>query len=518
MPTPLRVLILEDDPADAELLLHELGRAGLQVDATRVDSEATYLEALNHQFDIILSDYRLPGFDGLKALRHLQQRGLDIPLIIVSGTLGDELAVECIKQGAADFLLKDRLARLGVAIDQALAQRRQRIEHGQLEAQYRQAQKMEAVGRLASGAAHDFNNLLTVIFGYSQLMLSTLPTDEPLREDLEQIQAAAMRAQALTRLLLAFSRRQVLEVEVLDVNALILGLETLLSRLIPANIRLMVKTTQEVGHVKADRGQIEQVLMNLVINAGDAMPQGGNLAIQTAAITLERDLPLRTSMMPAGQYVGITVQDTGTGITPEVQAHLFEPFFTTKGPGKGTGLGLSTVYGIVKQSGGYIDVSSEVGRGTIFSIYLPESTETVTPAVRPESAPKSLQGSETILMIEDSDLVRSLARRILASQGYRVFEAATGEEAIELARTSKQPIHLFLINVVLPGVSGATLGAELTRLHPEATALYVSGYADETLLAHGILEGGRRYLPKPYAPEVLARKVRELLDAGRTSE
>jgi two-component system cell cycle sensor histidine kinase/response regulator CckA len=512
VPSSLRILMLEDDPADAELLSHALHRAGLQFEVVRVESEAAYLEALHEHFDLVMSDYRLPGFDGLKALRHLQERGLDIPLIIVTGALGDELAVECIKRGVADCLLKDRLARLGVAIEQALEKQRQRVERGQLETQYRQAQKMEAVGRLASGVAHDFNNLLTVISGYSQLILSTLPEGQPVRQDVEQIQAAAMRAQTLTRQLLAFSRRQILEVEVVDVNALIVGLEKLLGRLIPANIRLRVQATPDIGQIKTDRGQIEQVLMNLVINAGDAMPEGGDLTIGTTAIHLERGLPLRTATMPAGEYVGITIQDTGTGITPEVQAHLFEPFFTTKGPGKGTGLGLSTVYGIVKQSGGYIDVSSELKRGTIFSIYLPRTTESPAPAVRAEPVTRVLQGTETILMVEDSDLVRSLARRILTSQGYTVIEAATGEEAIELARTSKQPIHLFLINVVLPGISGAALGAELTRLHPESKVLYVSGYADETLVAHGIVEGRWQYLPKPYAPEVLARKVRDVID------
>jgi len=391
---------------------------------------------------------------------------------------------------------------------------RKRAEHEKrvLEEQFRQSQKMESIGQLAGGVAHDFNNLLTIINGYSQLSLMGLKEGDPLRASLEEIRKAGERAAGLTRQLLAFSRRQVLEVKVVDLNAILKDLDKMLRRMIREDVELETHLTEDLGNVKVDPGQIEQVVMNLAVNARDAMPSGGKLTIETANVVLDEEYARRHVAVTPGRYVMLSVSDTGVGMTPEVKERIFEPFFTTKEKGKGTGLGLSTVYGIVKQSGGNIWVYSEPGRGTTFKIYLPrvdEPLEEIGKKVAKEEFPA---GNETILLVEDDEEVRKLAVRILEKQGYEVLVAAQGNDALILSEKHDQPIHLMVTDVVMPGLNGQELANRLRVHHPEMRVLYMSGYTDDTITHHGILEKGMNYIQKPFTIEGLLRKVRRVLD------
>jgi PAS domain S-box-containing protein len=382
-----------------------------------------------------------------------------------------------------------------------------------LEQQLRQAQKMEAVGQLAAGVAHDFNNILTAITGYAQLLLEDLGAKDPHRQDVDEIRKAADRAAGLTRQLLAFSRQQVLQPTVLDLNILVSETEAMLARLLGEDIRLATHLTSDLGAVKTDRSQIEQVIMNLAVNARDAMPQGGQLTIETANVDTD-DVYARDHFPAApGSYVMLAVSDTGIGMSQETQAHMFEPFFTTKGKGKGTGLGLATVYGIVKQSAGFIWVYTEPGQGTTFKIYLPRVAQAPAPRVSSaNSRPVILSGTETVLLAEDEAAVRTVARQALERHGYTVLEAPSGEAALDLAQRYSGSIHLLLTDVVMPGMSGRSLALRLAAVRPEMRAIYMSGYTDEAITRHGVLEPGVTYVQKPFSPDALVRKVREVLD------
>jgi len=382
-----------------------------------------------------------------------------------------------------------------------------------LESQLLQAQKMEAIGRLAGGVAHDFNNLLTIIFGSSDVLLEDLSGDYPHRAEVEEIMKAARRAASLTRQLLAFSRRQVLELQVLDLNALVANLEGMLRRLIGEDVEFRTVLTPARGTVLADPGQLEQVIMNLAVNARDAMPQGGKLTIETAVADLDESYAQAHIPVKPGSYMMLAVSDTGIGMDVETKAHLFEPFFTTKEKGKGTGLGLAMVYGIVKQTGGYVWVYSEPGRGTTFKIYLPRVEAAPEPLV-PKPAPVSLRGSETVLMVEDEEAVRRLIRKVLETRGYVVIAAEGGAEALRLANAHDGVIHLLVTDVVMPGMSGRDLAQYLGSVRPETKVLYLSGYTDDAIIQHGVLEPGIAFLQKPFTPQGLARKVRQVLDAG----
>jgi PAS domain S-box-containing protein len=384
-------------------------------------------------------------------------------------------------------------------------------EMAALQEQLRQSQKMEAIGQLAGGIAHDFNNLLTIISGSAQLSLLDLQEGDPLKTNLEEIRRASDRAADLTRQLLAFSRKQILEMKVLDLNQILGKLDKMLRRVIGEDIALEVIPAELLGKVKADPGQIEQVLMNLAVNARDAMPEGGKLTIETANVELDEEYARRHIAVKPGSYVMLSVSDTGMGMTPEVKERLFEPFFTTKEMGKGTGLGLSTVYGIVKQSGGNIWVYSEPGQGTTFKVYLPQVDEPLE-ELREEEIREIPRGSETVLVVEDEETVRKLAVRILKRQGYKVLEAEDGGKAFMLCEKYKEPIHLILTDVVMPGMSGRKLAERLKEIHPEAKVLYMSGYTDNAILHHGVLEPGIQFLQKPFTVEGLSRKVREALD------
>jgi PAS domain S-box-containing protein len=389
-------------------------------------------------------------------------------------------------------------------------------DHRLLEEQLLQAQKMEAIGRLAGGVAHDFNNLLAIILGYSDLLRDAIPAEGPAQKHLAEIRKAGDRAATLTRQLVAFSRKQVLELKVFDLNAVVIENYKMLRRLIGEDVELLLQPDSQATPVKADAAQMEQVVMNLAVNARDAMPKGGRLTIETANVVLDATQVHRRVTMPAGAYVMLAVTDSGVGMDPATQARIFEPFFTTKEKGKGTGLGLATVYGIVKQSGGYIWVYSELGQGTTFKIYLPRAEEPIEPEPANNKIPAaSLRGTETVLLVEDEESVRKLAAHCLREQGYTVLEASTGAEALELARGHAQTIHLLVTDVVMPGMGGRDLADQLLVARPEARVLYVSGYTGNAIVHHGILEPGLFLLSKPFRPLELAQKVREVLDVKK---
>ncbi len=380
-----------------------------------------------------------------------------------------------------------------------------------LEEQFRQAQKMEAVGRLAGGVAHDFNNLLTVIGGYTQMLLEAMQPDNPLRASLEEIDRASASAAALTNQLLAFSRRQIVTLQVLDLNALVAGLDKMLHRLIGEDIELVTMLAPQLPNVKVDAGRIEQVLMNLVVNARDAMPQGGTITIETEAAGFNE----RTADgVGPGRYVVLSVSDTGRGMTEEIRRQVFEPFFTTKGRGKGTGLGLSTVYGIVKQSGGEVTVASTPGEGSAFQIFLPAIDRAAAAGVNGDPPTERKRGTETVLLVEDEAGLRRLIEGILVSRGYTVLQAADAREALDLCERHTGPIHLFLTDIIMPGMSGQDLATLVAQKRPRLKVLYMSGHSDHAILDHGEIESGAAFLRKPFTPEILLSKIRQVLDAA----
>ena len=402
--------------------------------------------------------------------------------------------------------------RIVVILSDITERKRAEEEKAVLQEELRQSQKMEAVGHLAGGIAHDFNNLLTVISGNCELSLLELKEGDSLKGNIEEIKAAVDRATSLTGQLLAFSRRQILDTKVLDLNTIIRDLDKMLRRVIGEDIELVTLLSDGVGTVKTDPGWMEQVIINLAVNARDAMPSGGKLIIETTNVELDESYAHSHVAMKPGRYVKLCVGDTGIGMSPEVREHLFEPFFTTKEKGKGTGLGLSTVYGIVMQSGGNIWVYSEPGLGTTFKIYLPrvdESFEEMREKVTREELPC---GGETILVVEDEEDVRRLAVRVLERQGYTVLETSCGDDALVLSKERKEPIHMILTDVVMPGMSGRQLADQLLPLHPKMKVLYMSGYTDNAIFHHGVLEEGINYIQKPFTIDGLARKVREVLE------
>jgi len=382
----------------------------------------------------------------------------------------------------------------------------------QLEDQLRQSQKMEAIGQLAGGIAHDFNNLLTIITGYGQLLLDDLDPDDLRRLKMSEINKAAARAASLTRQLLAFGRRQVLASEVLDLNDVLVNMERMLHRLIREDIEVVIVQGEALGRVRTDRGQIEQVVMNLVLNARDAMPQGGKLTLATSNVNFDKDASGARPEVAPGPYVMLTVCDDGCGISQEMQSRIFEPFFTTKEKGKGTGLGLSTVYGIVRQSEGCVWVDSEEGQGAAFKLCLPRVKEQFDLLDPAEERGAPLRGSETILLVEDEESLRSLVQDILEGLGYKVLAAKSGDEGITLCKQHPAPIPLLLTDVVMPGMSGTDLAKHLKFLYPEMRLLYMSGYTEDVMLRQGILGPGAAFLGKPFTPQAIAHRVREVLD------
>jgi len=385
-------------------------------------------------------------------------------------------------------------------------------DHRRLEEQFRQAQKMEAVGRLAAGVAHDFNNLLTVMLGTGEFLLDALGPDHPNRPDAQELRQLAVRASGLTAQLLAFARKQVLAPRILDLNALVSDVAGLLRRLVGEDITLKTVLAPDLGRIDTDPGQLEQVIINLAVNARDAMPRGGSLLLETADVSFDDGEARSYVGLPAGRYVMLAVTDTGTGMDAETKSHIFEPFFTTKPPGTGTGLGLATVFGIVEQSGGRIFVYSEPGLGTTFKIYFPRADRDAVDAVAAPPRPEHLDGTETILVVEDEDALRHLTRRVLEAHGYRVLVAGGGAEALEVVARHAAPIDLVVSDVVMPGMAGPELVQRLAERQPDLRALFVSGYTDESIAQHKVFRPGVNYLAKPFSREGLAERVRAILD------
>ncbi|HVU35192.1 MAG TPA: response regulator [Opitutaceae bacterium] len=510
----IRVLILEDRPADAEVILQELRRAGFAPEWQRVENEGDFAARLHPALDLILADYRLPLYDGLSALRFVQQRKLDIPFILISAVLSDEVAAQCIKHGVTDYLRKGHLDRLGLAVANALEERRLRADRKHIEEQLRQAQKLETIGQLAGGIAHDFNNVLCVINGRTSLLLEDPTVPPAARDSLKEIYTAGARAAALTRQLLFFSRRQAINLVPVNVNKVIEELAKMLGRLIGEHIRLDLELGAEVPPIEADAGMMEQILINLAVNARDAMPRGGRLVIATNPIVLSRDDVRDRPSARAGEFVCLQVADNGCGIPPEIMPRIFEPFFTTKGEGRGTGLGLSTVFGIVGQHHGWIDVSSRVNAGTRFSLYLPANRRCEPSAILFEPEQKVPGGNETILVVEDETSVREFAVAALQLHGYRVLQATSGRDAIDVWQRHDQAVHLLLTDMVMPDdVTGPELAAAMLAGNPALRVIFTSGYTPEMMVEVFAASKGKRFLHKPYQPRTLALAVREALDA-----
>jgi hypothetical protein len=629
--TPLRVLLVEDSEDDSRLLVRELERAGYAVEFARVETAAAMAHALETDaWDAVISDFSMPTFSAPAALAQLKASGLDLPFIIVSGTIGEEVAVAAMKAGAHDFLTKHNLARLVAAVERELREASERkarqsaerslreseahlraildnaldgiltidgagridssnpaaerifgyaadelvgrpfeelvtpdaggdaarslaalrqpgarevlgrrksgrsfpmdlavsraqqpgrrlliaivrdiTERKELEAQLRHMLKTETIGRLAGGIAHDFNNLLAVILSYASLALRDLPPGTRLRSDLDEIVQAGQRAAGLTRQLLAFSRRQVLEPRILGLNDLIVDMNKMLRRLIGEDVVLSVDPATEIGTVRADRGQLEQVLMNLVVNARDAMPEGGVVTIETRDAVVDEERARRHGVGP-GVYVRLAVSDTGVGMSDDVKAHLFEPFFTSKDAGRGTGLGLATSYGIIRQSGGFFEVESSPGRGARFEVYLPRLAQPADAAR--EEALEVPRGTETVLVVEDEPALREVAVRGLRELGYVVLEAADGSEALRVADRFDGRIHLLLTDVVMPGLGGRKVAERLRAVRPELKVLFTSGYTDGAFLSQANLDSSMSFLQKPFTVATLARKVRESVE------
>ena len=514
MKPPLRILHLEDDANDADLVQASLERGAISCVTRRVHTRDEFEDALaGGEVDLILSDYSMPTFDGLSALKIANAKRPDLPLIFVSGTLGEERAIETLKSGATDYILKGRLGRLAPAVERAMQEVDARRERERLEARFIEAQKMDVIGQLAGGVAHDFNNILAVIMGYNELMLADLNPQSRYYEAAEQIRNASERAAGLTRQLLVFSRKQSVQPVVLDLEKTVQKLEGMLGRLIGENVVMTIVPGGRGRHIRADSGYVDQVVMNLVVNARDAMPMGGRLTIAIDDVTLDQDYADAHPGETPGDFVRLSVSDTGTGMTDEVKAHLFETFFTTKPVGGGTGLGLATCQSIVRRCEGHIGVSSELGKGTTFHIYFPRVEGPLHEVVGPDQTDSPKGGIETLLVVEDEASLRDLARTILEKQGYAVLVASNGCDGLRAVREHQgEPIGLVITDVIMPLMGGKVMADELAVDYPYLKILFMSGYTDDALAPHGVLDPGIELLLKPYTPAALARKVRELLD------
>jgi signal transduction histidine kinase len=462
-------------------------------------------------FDIILADYMLPSFDGFSALAIAREERPDVPFIFVTGSLGEEVAIESLKRGATDYVLKHRLSRLVAAVNRALDESDARKERARLEEQLRQAQKMETIGTLAGGVAHDFNNLLTAIIGNAQLALTQVPAKSSLGEKLVEIERTGQRAAELTRQLLVFSRRQRLELRALDLGSTIRDFMKMLRRIIGEDIDLLFEEPSELPSVMADTGQIEQVLMNLAVNARDAMPNGGELLVTVREVFVTETGCLEHPSARPGRYIEILVSDTGSGMDEETKNHIFEPFFTTKEVGKGTGLGLAVVYGIVKHHEGFIGVKSQQSGGTTFRICLPVAGEAIKSETKELSQPPN-RGSETVLLAEDEEILRKLVFNVLTGLGYSVLVANDGEEAVRTYQSNSDLIDLLVLDIVMPRMSGREAYRVIRRTGAKPPVVFISGYSEENNFDDEFDKRTVAFLPKPFPIGELGRKVRSLLD------
>jgi two-component system, cell cycle sensor histidine kinase and response regulator CckA len=513
----VRVLAVDDDPQASALIEIALADAPferiLEVAPTAAEG---YRRILADEHDIYLVDQLLPDGTGVELIHNAKAAGTAKPFILITGHGSGDLDEAALREGAADYVEKHLLeTHLARSIRYTL----RNWQTGRMlldrEEQLRQAEKMEAIGRLAGGVAHDFNNLLTALIGYADLVAERLDQAEPIAHDVSEIRKAADRAAALTRQLLAFSRKQFLSPEVVDLNEIVSGMLPMLPRVIGEHIETTTRLAPELPNVKADPSQLEQVLVNLVLNARDAMPAGGQLTIETASVELDesRVEAERLTLDPGG-YAMLRITDTGSGMDAETLARAFEPFFTTKPKGKGIGFGLATVYGIIDQSGGAISIDTAPGHGTAIRIYLPVTAAQKEADPRPEPEHTLVGvGTETLLLVEDNDAVRELSVHALRKRGYTVHEARNAEEAIEWSFSSRIKPHLLVTDVVMPGLSGPNLAARLLQENPRLKVLYMSGYTDDATAVHGAFWGGVPLLQKPFTPAQLAERVRLALDA-----
>ena len=516
----LRVLFVEDSDDDVRLIVRQLERAGYRVESHQVETPERFDAAIeNAQWDVVISDHSMPHFSSADALASIKAHGLDCPFIIVSGTIGEDSAVEAMRAGAHDYVLKNNLARLAPAIERERNDaelrrqaRDERTARRAIERQLQEAQKMEAVGRLAGGIAHDFNNLLTAILGFSSLALDRLTSTEG-RFEIEQVKQAAERAARFTRQLLAFSRQQVMSPRLIDPVEAVNQMMPMLQQLMGEDVQLQMNGHAGIGRVKVDPGQFEQVIMNLAVNARDAMPHGGVIRLIVSRIDLESADADRLQL-GAGAYIVLETTDTGTGMDPATRARIFEPFFTTKPPGQGTGLGLSTVYGILQQSGGSIDVESTLNQGSTFRVYLPlaAGSDVARPSVGQAARQAVRARGGTVLVAEDEGSIRALIRAVLTDAGFRVLEAASGTEAQAIVQSLDRPIDLLITDVVMPGLVGPDLARSVLNRFPHTPVLYITGYATHASVPAGFLEEGDVLMLKPFLPEQLLAKVFERLD------
>jgi two-component system cell cycle sensor histidine kinase/response regulator CckA len=514
MKSPLHILHLEDDPNDAALVQSTLEAGGIACAITCVQNRDDFVAALERGgIDLILSDFSLPAFDGLSALKIAHAKWPDMPVIFVSGTLGEERAIDSLKSGATDYVLKEHLARLVPAVRRAMQEVEERAERKRLEAQFIEAQKMEVIGQLAGGVAHDFNNILAVIMGYSDLIMSELGPDSPLRKYAEEIRHASERAAGLTRQLLVFSRKQTVQPVVLDLNDVVKDLDKMLRRLIDENIEMTIVPGKQIGRIKADSGYVGQVLMNLVVNARDAMPNGGKLTIATNNVTLDETMRAHPGAIP-GDYVMLSVSDTGTGMTDEVKAHLFEAFFTTK-PGQGHRFGpgdLPDHRPAIRRSHRRLQRG---GQGTTFKVYFPRVDQPLDAAAQAESRPGRCRAGRKPCWSWKTSLPCGiwLARMCWKRRAMKCCRRTNGQDALRVAREHKgAPIRLVVTDVIMPLMGGKVMAEWLKTTYPDLKILFTSGYTDDAIAQHGVLEAGVEFLPKPYTPATLARKVREMLD------
>lgn len=518
MSTSIRLLLIEDSHDDAELIVRELRRGGYVVTFERVDTKAAVVAAMdNKDWDLIVCDYSMPQFSGMDALRLLRSHETETPFIFVSGTIGEDTAVSALKEGAQDYVMKDNLKRLLPAVERELREVDQRRERQRLEVQLEQLRRFEAIGRLAGGIAHDFNNVLGVILGWAQIGLEQTSDSSAVHEHFKKIHDQAGRAAGLTSQLLAFARRQVLQPRNVSLNNIVSDALQLLRTGLGGSISLKADLAPDLDITRADPSQLEQVLMNLVWNARDAMPQGGEVILRTENLKVTQEFVRSHPYAHPGKYVRLSVSDSGTGMDAATLDRIFEPFFTTKEIGKGTGLGLPTVYGIVKQHNGFLDVYSEPGNGTAFYVYLPASSGVVDPPVA-KIEDSVGGGKETILVAEDHEDLRELAQVLLASNGYNVILASNGREALHLFKANIDDVRLVILDVVMPLIAGPEVYTRMLALRPHLPVIFTTGHSAETASLNSSIEQGALFLQKPYTPQVLSRTVRSALDRTRSAE
>jgi signal transduction histidine kinase len=504
--------MVEDSEDDAAMLLRELRRGGYDVIHERVETSLALLAALDNQkWELVVSDHSMPHFSGIDALNIVRSNGSEIPFIFVSGTMGEEAAVAALKDGAQDYLMKTNLKRLVPAVQRELREAAQRQERKQLERQVQQLHKFEAIGRLAGGIAHDFNNVIGAILGWAELCREEAKPGTHLHERLGKIMDQTKRAAGLTSQLLSFARRQILQPKKIDLNIHVLQGMSLLRRVIGEHITISVQTAQNLNVTMVDPVQADQVMMNLCLNARDAMPNGGELIIKTINVEIGEEFRSLHSYARPGSYVLLSVSDNGIGMDTETVEQIFEPFFTTKEMGKGTGLGLATVYGIVKQHGGFIEVASAPERGTTFEVYLPASSG-APEAREAQSEEKAKRGSETILLAEDHEGLRQSAQEMLETLGYRVIAASNGLEAVQFFKTNCDQVALVVLDVVMPGLSGPDAFLQMTALQPALPVVFTTGYTSETASLTSMLEKGASFLQKPYSQRSIGQMIRGILD------